>query len=140
MLRAVLAAVLVLLAGPAPAQGIAAEDQAAVQGIIAAQLDAFRRDDGSLAYSFAAPGIKLIFPTVEVFMAMVREGYAPVYRSREVEFREVEPMAEGWLRQHALIIGADGRVVLALYTMERQPDGSWAIAGCTLVPAAEAAA
>jgi hypothetical protein len=30
------------------------------------------------------------------------------------------------------VIGPDGQPALALYAMERQPDGSWRIAGCTL--------
>jgi hypothetical protein len=31
-----------------------------------------------------------------------------------------------------LLVGPDGKPVMALYAMERQPDGSWRIDGCML--------
>lgn len=113
-------------------------DQAAIQNVIRGQLQAFLDDDGPRAYAFAAPGIQLIFPNHAVFMAMVRSGYAPVYRSAEAEFRDVTPLPEGRWLQHVLIVGMDGTVVLALYTMERQSDGTWKIAGCTIAKTNEA--
>ena len=39
---------------------------------------AFQAGDGELAYSYAAPNVKRIFPTVETFMGMVESGYQPV--------------------------------------------------------------
>jgi hypothetical protein len=124
----------------AEAQELAAGDRAAIEGVIRAQLDAFNRDDGELAYSFAAPGIQRLFPTVEIFMTMVREGYAPVYRSREAEFRDVRTLDADHFLQQVLIVGADGSVVLALYTMERIGGATWKIAGCILAKADEAGA
>jgi len=113
-------------------------DRAAIQNVIAGQLRAFLDDDGPRAYGFAAPGIQLIFPNHAVFMAMVRQGYAPIYRSVETEFRDITALAQGRWLQQVLIVGANGEVVLALYTMERQPDGTWKIAGCTIAKANEA--
>lgn len=142
MRRVLVVGLLLVLAGlsPARADGLSTDDQTTIQKVITAQLDAFNHDDGSRAYSFAAPGIKVMFPSVDNFMAMVREGYPPVYRSREAEFRDVVALDGGLARQQVLIVGADGTVVLALYTMERGADGIWLIAGCTLVKADEAGA
>ena len=54
-----------------------AEVQAA-QTTIDSQLKAFSADDGNTAYSYAAPNVKQIFPTLDAFMSMVTNGYAPV--------------------------------------------------------------
>lgn len=137
----VLVAVLVAMtvgAAQARSEELAATGQGAIRAVIEAQLQAFRDDDGGRAYGFAAPAIQRIFPTHEMFMAMVRTGYPPVYRAAEVEFRDIEPLPEGRWLQHVLIVGADGQVVLALYTMELQPDGTWKIAGCRIVATDEA--
>ena len=48
------------------------------QSTIDRQLKAFQANDGATAYSYAAPNIKRMFPTVEAFMSLVTRGYAPV--------------------------------------------------------------
>ena len=73
-----------------------------------------------------------MFGNAETFMAMVRGGYQPVYRPREFAFRTLV-VIDGNLIQPVAIVGPDGRRVTALYHMERQPDGTWRIAGCHLV-------
>lgn len=137
MARILIAALLMLglsAAGshPATAQMLPGEaDQAAIRGVIADQLAAFQRDDGPAAFAFASPFIQQKFGTPEIFMEMVRTGYRPVYRPREVQFRELV-MEGGRLYQKVFLIGPDGEPVLALYEMQRQPDGSWRINGCIL--------
>lgn len=113
-----------------------AEDPAAstqFQRIIARQLEAFRSGDGALAYSFAAPSIRQIFPTPEAFMAMVKRGYMPVYRAQSYKFGETVTEGQGSPGQRVTLIGPDGKTYEALYSMERQPDGTWLINGCTLL-------
>jgi hypothetical protein len=135
MRRAALLLALWLASGAAFAQDAAppgAAEGAAIRAVIAQQLAAFGRDDGAAAFAFASPGIQARFGTPERFMAMVRSGYAPVYRPRETEFRGLAAGPEGPVQQ-VLFVGPDGRPVLALYTMEREADGSWRIAGCRLV-------
>lgn len=131
-MRALLALTLVLgLCGPATAFDDA--DRAAVQTAIEQQLDAFLSDDGAAAYSFAAPNITGSFPSPEVFMEMVRQGYKPVYRSMSHEFGALEETPGGALRQTVDIVDAAGEFWTAVYTFERQPDGAWKITGCYLV-------
>ena len=63
-----------------------ADDVAAAQGVIRAQEQAFVRDDAATAYSYAAPAFREIFPAPDIFMSMVQNGYAPVYRHRSFKF------------------------------------------------------
>src|SRR5687768_15922595 len=58
----------------------------AAQRVIEAQLKAFQADDGARAYSYAAPGVKRIFPSVDAFMSMVESGYLPVRRPKRYSF------------------------------------------------------
>ena len=104
----------------------------AAQGTIEAQLRAFRSDDGELAYSYAAPSIKRIFPSVETFMGMVESGYQPVRNPKNFAFGKVEEMGAGSIAQQVLITGPDGKEYEALYTLELQPDGVYRITGVSL--------
>ena len=104
----------------------------AIRSIIEAQMQAFQHDDGEAAFSFAAPVIRERFGTAENFMAMVREGYRPVYRPRDVRFGALASIG-GQLAQRVALVGPDGVPVTAVYLMEQQPDGTWRIAGCYLL-------
>ena len=128
-----LAALLIGLASPA----CAADDIAAAQSVIRSQVEAFSRDDAAAAYSYAAPAIKGIFPQAEIFMSMVQQGYAPVYRHKSFEFGEAR-VADGTIAQRVHIIDANGEAWEALYTLEQQPDGSLKITGCSLLKEGQA--
>jgi hypothetical protein len=130
---------LVLLAGLLTGASHASADQQepadadweAIQGVITAQLEAFRRDDATTAFSFASPSIQKQFHTPGEFMQMVRTGYSPVYRPGSVRFLD-HFVVSGQVVQPLEIVTSDGEVVVAFYIMERQPDGTWRIAGCKL--------
>ena len=106
-------------------------DRAAIQQIIQAQVDAFRRDDGDAAFGYASPTIQGMFGRSDVFMDMVRQGYQPVYRPRVFDFREIVDL-HGQPAQKVHVVGPDGRPVTAIYPMTQLPDGSWRIDGCYL--------
>jgi hypothetical protein len=129
----VLVAVLIGLAAPARA----GDDVATAQGIIRAQVDAFSRDDAATAYSYAAPAIRSMFPQADIFIGMVKQRYAPVYRHKSFEFGEAK-VSDGKIAQRVHIVDADGEVWEALYTLEQQPDGSVKITGCVLLKAGQA--
>ena len=114
-----------------------ADDIAAAQGVIRAQEQAFGRDDAAAAYSYAAPAVRQIFPSEGIFMSMVQNGYAPVYRHRSFEFGEAREQGD-WIAQRVHIVDENGTAWEALYTLERQADGSFKITGCTLLKAGEA--
>jgi hypothetical protein len=127
-----LAALLIGLGSPAGA----ADDVAAAQKVIRSQVEAFGRDDAAAAYSHAAPAIQEVFPQ-DVFMAMVRGSYAPVYRHRSFEFGEAH-VEDGKIAQRVRIVDAEGVPWEALYTLEQQADGSIRISGCTLLKVGQA--
>ena len=107
-------------------------DRIAIRAVIESQIAAFRRDDGDAAFALASPNIQRHFRTAETFMAMVRRGYQPVYRPRQVEFQKIVDV-DGVPTQEVYVIAPDGQPVIALYPMQKQPDGSWRINGCYLL-------
>ena len=113
-----------------------ADDVAVAQGVIRAQEQAFARDDAAAAYAQAAPAIQEIFPAPDIFMSMVQNGYAPVYRHKSFEFGESR--SEGTsIAQRVHIVDANGEAWEALYTLEQQADGSYKITGCSLLKAGQ---
>lgn len=135
-----LLALLVTITLPAQAGSLSPDDEAAFRSVITDQIDAFRADDGTRAYSHAAPMIRQIFPTPDLFMNMVRQGYQPVYRPQSYSFGKAGFSASGRPIQRVTLIGPDGQTYEAVYTMERQPDGTWQINGCAIVKAPDVSA
>ena len=125
-----------LLGSTLPA--VAADDVAAAQSVIRAQEDAFRRNDAPTAYFYAAPGIRELFPQADIFMFMVQHAYAPVSRHRSFEFGEAQTTG-GQVAQRVHIVDDNGEAWEALYTLERQADGSLKITGCTLLKSGKSA-
>ncbi len=119
------------LALSAPAN--AADDSTAAQTIIQSQVDAFKRDDAAGAYAFASPLIQQLFPQADMFMSMVQNGYPPVYRHKRFEFGVSTTTPEGKILQRVGIVDNDDVAWEALYTLERQDDGSLKISGCVLL-------
>jgi Domain of unknown function (DUF4864) len=135
--------VLLLLAFGAPVAATAGEaldevDRQAIRSVIEAQLAAFQTDDGETAFGFASPTIQEMFGSPANFLAMVRTGYLPVYRPREVRFEQLVSYQDEPV-QRVLLVGPDLEVVIAHYAMQKQPDGSWRINGCVLQPAPDEA-
>ena len=140
MHRAAAVILLLFFTAPAVAQTMPSDvgeaDRQAIRMVIEIQLGAFQRDDAKAAFAQASPNVQAIFQTPDRFMAMVRGGYQPVYRPRQVEFRDIIDI-DGSPTQRVFIIGPNGAPVMALYPMERQADGTWRISGCYLIPAAD---
>ena len=134
-MRAFLLLIALLIGLGSPAR--AADNVAAAQSVIRSQVEALGRDDAAAAYSYAAPAIQEIFPHADIFMAMVRGSYAPVYRHKSFEFGEAR-VSDGKIAQRVHIVDGDGVAWEALYTLEKQPDGSLKITGCSLLKAGQA--
>ena len=112
---------------------LAAAEWFAIRRTIDGQRKAFKSGDARKAFSFASPGIRAQFGTPERFLAMVREGYGALIAARYVEFLE-GAVIDGTVIQPLRLVGSDNSVLVALYTMEKQKDGRWRIAGCVLAP------
>ena len=102
-----------------------------VSEIIQGQLKAFAAGNQDLAYSFAAPSIQRMFPSSEVFMNMVAQGYGALIRPQSYEF-ETYQENEGRAVQTVRVVAADGTLWKAYYMMQQMEDGSWRIAGCQM--------
>jgi hypothetical protein len=132
-MRIVLLLLTLLVLTPASA----ADDASAAQNAIRQQEQALARDDAAAAFAQAAPQLHAMFGSPDLFMAMVKQGYAPVYRHKSFEFGESKTDG-GTIAQRVHIIDADGEAWEALYTLEQQPDGSLKITGCALLKAGQA--
>jgi Domain of unknown function (DUF4864) len=99
------------------------------------QIQAFRAGNDALAYSFAAPAIAGYFPTVDSFMAMVKNGYAPLWNPQHFQFGKSKDISADQVLQEVEVIAKDGSAWKALYTLIRLPDGSWKINGVQLLKA-----
>lgn len=126
----VVLAICVSLTGSAVA--VEDADRTAVQGVIEQQLSAFLKDDAAGAYSFAAPSIQALYPSSDGFLGMVKRAFPPVYRPRSHSFGEAKDAGAG-IEQSVDILDAAGDGWTALYSLVKQPDGSWKITGCRLV-------
>ena len=132
-----IAALLVILSVVFSSLSARADDVATAQGVIRAQEQAFGHDDAAAAYSYAAPAIREIFPAPDIFMSMVQNGYAPVYRHKSFEFGDSKSEGNS-IAQRVHIIDANGEAWEALYTLEQQSDGSYKITGCSLLKTGQA--
>lgn len=126
-----LALLLPLILAPRAAHAQSDADRTAIQQVIRSQLDAFQHDDATGAFGFATPNLQAEFGTPETFMTMVRQAYAPVYRPQNVVFTSLVPAPAG-IVQTVTLVGPDGLSYSADYTMQKQPNGTWRIGGCTL--------
>ena len=123
-----------VVASPGAAQtgeALPAAERAAIVDVIQRQIDAFRRDAAAEAFGYASPTVQDLFGNPANFMDMVRSGYRPVYRPQSVAFGESLVTPRGPI-QRVMLVGPDGRLVMATYFMQRQPDGTWRIDGVTL--------
>jgi DNA-binding transcriptional LysR family regulator len=114
-------------------------DWTAIKTLISGQLAALKAGDGTKAFSYAAPGIRRQFGNADTFLEMVRTSYGALLAARYSEFLEGAVIG-GRIVQPLRLVGPDNNVLVALYTIERQPEGGWKIAGCILAPSTVKAA
>lgn len=108
--------------------------QMTAESVIGGQISAFRAGDHEEAYSYAAPSIRQIFGSTDRFIGMVKKGYGAIYGARNWSFGRGEARGDA-LVQEVLLVGPQGKDWVALYTLRKQADGSWRIAGVQMKPA-----
>lgn len=108
-------------------------DCTTIRSTIEQQFQAFQADNSEAAFALASPDIQAQFQTAENFMRIVKTDYSPVYRPRSVIFETVTTI-QGNITQMVLLLSLEGIPIRALYLMEKQPDQTWKINGCFLVP------
>jgi Domain of unknown function (DUF4864) len=120
-------------AAPEGQSTLPAKDWTAIRKVIGDQLAAIKAGDGAKAMTFAAPGIQAQFGTPENFLHMVRTGYAALLDARRTQFLEGAVIDDAVIQPLRLVL-PDDTVLVALYQMQKQPDGRWRIAGCVIAP------
>ena len=126
------AALAALMATSAPAQ------EADIQATITAQIEAFKVDDFTTAFTFAAPTIQNMFRTPENFGRMVSQGYPMVWRPAEITYLDLRRVG-GAVFQDVQIVDAKGKVHLLEYRMT-ELNGVWKISGVRILEAPGVAA
>tara|TARA_B100000965_G_C19562982_1_gene745433 strand:- start:871 stop:1293 length:423 start_codon:yes stop_codon:yes gene_type:complete len=102
------------------------------QNIIESQIQAFKNKNAELAFSYAAPIIKLKFNNPKDFMSMVKTYYEPVYNPKNYYFIESKYF-EGSVYHKLQIISQSNVSYLATYSLIK--DGNeWKISGCAVYP------
>ena len=102
------------------------------QFIIESQIQAFLDDNAELAYSFAAPLIKMKFDSPSEFMFMVKNYYEPVYNPKQFYFIDSKYF-EGAIYHQLQVISQQDESFLATYSLI-QDEGKWKISGCAVYP------
>jgi hypothetical protein len=113
------------------AGGLSEEDARGVERIIMAQLVAFASDDPDGAFATTTPAVRKAIGDAGRFAAMVKSTYPMVYRPASVVFHKPE-VTGGTVLQLVEITDQRTKSWLAMFTLERQPDKSWAISGCVV--------
>ncbi|MEL6966263.1 MAG: DUF4864 domain-containing protein [Pseudomonadota bacterium] len=125
---AVTVSVLLAWMTSASAQNVQTAESKAAQMVIDGQFKAFRAQDHDGAFSYAAPTLRKMFGSTDRFIGMVKGGYNAIYGAQRWEFGRHRTRS-GALYQEVMLVGPLGRNWVALYTMRKQSDGTWKIAG-----------
>ena len=102
------------------------------QFIIQSQIQAFLDENAELAYSYAAPLIKMKFNNPLEFMSMVKNYYEPVYNPKQFYFIDARYF-EGAIYHQLQVISQQDESFLATYSLI-QDEGKWKISGCAVYP------
>jgi hypothetical protein len=102
------------------------------QSVIESQIQAFLDENAELAYSYAAPMIKMKFSNPIEFMSMVKNYYEPVYNPKQFYFLEAK-YYEGAIYHQLQVISQKNESFLATYSLI-QDEGIWKISGCAVYP------
>ncbi len=117
---------------PASSSEMAAPDQAMVeewQGVISAQILAFRTHDAPGALKLASAPFHAQFTDPEAFyQAIIASGYGPIVTSKTESFGPYQMVADGMALQDVKLTGADQAVYEAIYQMIKE-DGGWRVSG-----------
>lgn len=131
-MRSLFAAVFLAVLGMGLNAWAGEADIEAAQATITKQIEAFKAGDEATAYSYAAPNIQRIYPTVDGFMNMVKGGYEPVWHPKSYIFGKSENMGGSSIKQQVMVVGPDGKDYEAVYTLERGADGIYRITSVSL--------
>ena len=115
-------------------------DTLEIQNIIKKQIDAFTRNDYETAYSYASDEIKNMFTDKKIFKNMIISSYSILINPKNVIFEKPMLLDKNMVAQKVKIIGINNLEVYAVYTVTKNTQQQWRIAGCVLIKNEEIAA
>ena len=124
---------LLLFSAAAMAEGVPSADLKAVQLVINGQISALKSGDYQSAYSFAAPNVKVAFPSAKIFISMVENGYRPLYHHSSYVFGK-NTVSNGEVYQEIIVSDDARKLWQFIYTLSRQQDQSWKITNVMMYP------
>jgi hypothetical protein len=128
----IMALALPLSSSNALAEPLTPVDVQAIQTVVKSHLEALAEDDAARAFSSATSATRSQLGSPENFLQLIKDEYAPIYRSRHPIFSAPEVIGDQTI-QMVRITDASNHVWVALFRMEREEDESWKIAGCELL-------
>ncbi len=120
------------ISGLAKGENSFQKDLSKTQNIIESQIQAFQSKNAELAFSYAAPIIKLKFNNPDDFMTMVKNYYEPVYNPKQYYFIDSKYL-DGSIYHQLQVISQSNISYLATYSLIKN-DNEWKISGCAVVP------
>lgn len=105
-----------------------------IRSVISDQLSAFSDNDAPRAYSYAAPVVKLRFPTADSFMNMVEKGYGAIYRSSSYDFGRSQMNDNREIFQELILTDQQGKTWQSIYILQQLKSGDWKIKGVHIRP------
>ena len=119
---------MVLLSAIAPAQAEQSQQALTPVEVVESQLEAFATGNWELAYGYAAPEIKAMFPSPEIFETMVTNGYGYMLEPLDAAVSLVE-MRESRALVEAVFVSEKTAVDRVGYMLIRGIDKQWRISG-----------
>lgn len=109
-----------------------------IHNIISDQLTAFINEDATRAYSYAAPLVKLRFPTADLFMNMVEKGYGAIYHSTSHDFGRSHLSKDNEFFQELILTDQQGKTWQSVYVMQKLSKGDWKVKSVHIRPSTSA--
>lgn len=121
---------------PAASSEMPAPDQAMVdewQGVVSAQILAFRTHDAPSALKYASAQFQATFTDPEKFYAaIIGSGYGPIATSKAESFGPFQLVTDDTVLQDVKLTGTDQSVYEAIYQLVKEA-GGWRVAGVQMV-------
>ncbi len=121
-----LAAVFIVLSFLPQAGAEEANANLPAQSVIDNQIESFRTGNHQQAFNHASPNLKKLFKSTDNFIRMVKSGYGAIYGAQSWSFGRSKTVS-GTYYQEVQLVGPKGNNWVALYSMQKQADGSWKI-------------
>ena len=107
----------------------------AIRLTISQHIAAFQRRDTQAAWALASPNLQARFTSPNGYMAMAEAHYPALFEAQNFDFNARAKRLVQYKQtrvQNLFLTDQRCKGYWVAFTMQKQPDGSWKIAGCQL--------